>query len=114
VSAIEAAITRLVQQAPVMETATLDELLAALARVHAPPSARELAAVIGHVVGLVRDGRVDPGLALPHLAMACATLCDPRATEREHAAAQFEIDTLVPVPPKPDVMLADVSRGPRR
>ena len=89
---IEAAITRLVQEAPALDRALLADLVAALRA-----DARPLALAIANVLELVGT-KIDPGIALPALATACATLCDPRATHREHDAARYEIDTLLPVP----------------
>jgi hypothetical protein len=56
------------------------------------------------VLELVAEQLVDPGIALPPLAMACATLAGGvRGTlgERELEAARYEIDTLIPVPDPP-------------
>ncbi|HEY5935444.1 MAG TPA: hypothetical protein VIU61_12430 [Kofleriaceae bacterium] len=107
--------TRIVQEAPVIDPVVLEELLSLLDRVGSP-----LAQSIARVYELVAAERVPAAIALPHLAMACATLCDPRSTDREHAAAQYEIDTLLPVPPsdrpplaEPDVPLTKLIRGPR-
>ena len=75
-----------------------------------------LALSIARVVELVGEGLVDPGIALPALAMACATLVDPRATQPTHEAARYEIETLLPVPEKPpkpvtpDVPLSSLRR----
>lgn len=112
---IEQLATRIVQDAPVIDRVVLEELLSRLDRVGSP-----LAQSIARVYELVVADRVPAAIALPHLAMACATLCDVRSTEREYAAAQYEIDTLLPVPPsdrptlaEPDVPLTNLSRGPR-
>ena len=106
-STIEAAITRLVQEAPAIDRAVVGDLLAALRA-----DARPLALAIANVLELVGT-KIDPGIALPALATACSTLCDPRATEREHEAARYEIDTLLPVP-RIDVAVESLSRGSRR
>jgi len=90
---IEQLITKLVQDAPVLDDRTIIDLLAALRR-----DARPLARSIARVVELVGEQLVDPGIALPALAMACHTLCDARLGESERDAAQFEIDTLMPMP----------------
>jgi hypothetical protein len=47
---------------------------------------------------------VDPAIALPALAEACATLVagiEGRVGARELEAARYQIDTLQPVPDKP-------------
>ena len=130
---ISALSTRLVQQAPDLDEATVAELIEALQREASP-----LALAIARVVELVaeqlppsrdrgeqdlhrRAPRVDPGIALPALAMACTTLEDTRLGEREREAARYEIETLLPVPdparpPRiagPDVPLTALSRGRR-
>ncbi|MFN0245912.1 MAG: hypothetical protein ACKV2T_03325 [Kofleriaceae bacterium] len=92
-ASIEQLITKLVQDAPSFDDATLDELVGALRR-----DARPLARSIARVVKLVGEQLVDAGIALPALAMACATLCDPRLGETEREAARFEIETLLPIP----------------
>ena len=102
---IEPLITRLVQEAPVLDAAVIAELTGELRA-----DGRPLAEAIARVVELVGARRIDAGIALPALAMACATLCDPRLTEREREAARYEIETLLPVPGKPDVPLTSVSR----
>ncbi len=121
-AAIERCITRLVREAPALDPAVTAELAERLREVGSP-----LARSIARIVELVAGGQVAPGLALPHLAMACATLADGvagRLTERELEAARYEIDTLLPVPGAPaggpppvrvpDVPLSALSRGPRR
>ena len=117
---IEPAITRLVQEAPARDAATVAELERALAEV-GTPLARSIARILEYVV----EDLVDPGIALPALAEACATLVagargglDARALE----AARYQIDTLQPVPDRgpelelrrPDVPATDLIRGPRR
>jgi len=101
---IELLITQLVQQAPALAPHVIEELTTALRANGAP-----LALSIAIVVELVAAEKVDAGIALPALAMACGTLVDPRLTEREREAARFEIETLLPVPEK----LVQLSRGPR-
>jgi hypothetical protein len=117
VTRIEELITELVQGAPALDAGVIAELVAAL-RVKDAPLARSIA----QVIELVGNRTVDAGIALPALAMACGTLVDPRLTEREHEAARFEIETLLPVPEgskqaqpiaAPDVPLARLTR-PRR
>ncbi len=90
---IEQLITRLVQEAPVLDRPTIDDLVGALRR-----DARPLARSIAKVVELVGEQLIDPGIALPALAMACHTLGDARLGEAEREAARFEIETLLPVP----------------
>jgi hypothetical protein len=96
---IEQRITELVQRAPDMDPTAVDDLLAALRSVGSP-----LALAIARVLELVAEQLVDPGIALPPLAMACATLAGGvRGTlgARELEAARYEIDTLIPVPDPP-------------
>ncbi len=93
---IQALITSLVQRAPVIEHTTVERLVAELRAIDTP-----LSLAIAAIVELVGDGRVDPGIALPALAMACATLDDVQRGalgEREAEAARYEIETLLPVP----------------
>src|SRR5215470_13230824 len=92
---LPALLTELVRAAPELPAATVS---AALAELAAWPGDRALAGAIARVLELVVHGRVDAGAALPHLAMACETLCDPRFGDRERAAARFEIETFLPVP----------------
>ena len=116
---ISLAIVKLVQQAPAIDPAIVAGLVGGLRGVGSP-----LALAIARVVELVEEQLVDPGIALPALAMACATLGDGirgRVTERELAAALYQIETLLPVPDRPvgtpviipDVPLTRLSRGPR-
>lgn len=100
---IEALVTRLVQAAPALDAATVTELCARL-RANGTP----LALSIARVVELVAAGAIDQAISLPALAMACGTLCDPRLGEREHEAARYEIETLLPLPPtsKPAPLIA--------
>jgi hypothetical protein len=120
--AIERCITQLVREAPALDEAVAAELVEQLRIVGSP-----LALSIARIVELVAEGLVAPAVALPHLAMSCATLADGiagRLTERELEAARYEVDTLLPVPevpgvravafPLPDVPLAALTRGPRR
>lgn len=106
---IEALITRLVREAPALDTPTIETLVDALAK-----DGRPLALAIAKVVTLVGHGRIDAGIALPALAMACTTLCDARLTEREHEAARYEIETLLPMPVKPDVPVDSLRSASRR
>ena len=110
-----ASITTLVQQAPEIDRAFATQVIDELRAAGSP-----LAAAIARIVELVLEQRVDPGIALPALAMAASTLDDVRAgklTEREGEAARYEIETLLPLPgappPKPEPSLIQLSRGPR-
>jgi len=120
VDQIEPLVTRLVQTAPILEPRIVDELIVALRGVGSP-----LALSIARIAELVADQLVDAGIALPALAMACATLVDGvhgRLGERELEAARYEIETLTPMPDRPDarprvtepdVPVSALSRGPR-
>ena len=110
-SVIEDAITSLVQGAPAIDVAIAESLVTALRRIagDAEPLARSVASVLEHVLA----GRVDPGIALPPLAMACNTLqgaLDNKLSIRELEAARYEIDTLLPLPAadKPTITAPDV------
>jgi hypothetical protein len=99
VSALESLSTALVQQAPTLDAQTLAQVRDELLAVGSP-----LALTIARVYELVEQGVVDPAIALPALAEACATLAagiagrvDARALE----AARYQIDTLLPLPDKP-------------
>ena len=99
VDRIEQLITELVQRAPIADAAVVDELTAALQRIGTP-----LARSIARVTELVAEQLVDPGIALPALAMACATLASGARGalgERELEAARYEIETLQPTPDPP-------------
>ena len=98
---IEQRITSLVQSAPDLDAAQIDALIADL-----QANGSRLALSIARIVELVGEGLVDPGIALPALAMACATLVDPRLTDREREAARNEIETLQPVPDRPQKVVA--------
>jgi hypothetical protein len=104
---IEQLVTKLVQEAPVLDASTVDDLVRALRT-----DARALARSIAKVVELVGEQLIDPGIALPALAMACATLCDVRLGDAEREAARFEIETLMPLPDhhgkRPTFVIADV------
>jgi hypothetical protein len=106
VDRIEQLITELVQRAPIADAAVVDELVTALQRIGSP-----LARSIARVTELVAEQLVDPGVALPALAMACATLADGtrgKLGELELEAARYQIDTLMPVPDRPAVRAPDV------
>ncbi|MEO6771985.1 MAG: hypothetical protein ABI467_03070 [Kofleriaceae bacterium] len=113
---IEPAITRLVQQAPMRDAATVAALLAALRAVATP-----LALVIARIVEYVDDDLVDPGIALPALAEACATLVagvHGRLDARVLDAAAYQIATLEPMPDRPpkiatpDVAITQLRKRP--
>jgi len=100
---IEQLITELVRAAPASDAVVVDELIERLRHTGAP-----LARAIARIVELVAEQLIDPGIALPALAMACATLADGlrgRLSDRELEAARYEIDTLMPVPDRPRPIL---------
>ena len=104
---VEALITTLVHTAPKRDPEVVRALHDALATIGSP-----LALAIARIVELVDEDLVDPGIALPALAMACATLVDGiagRLGPRELEAARYEIDTLQPMPDgaRPVPMLAE-------
>ena len=113
---IEQLITRLVQDAPALDAEIVLDLVTALRR-----DGRPLAKSIASVMSLVSEQLVDPGIALPALAMACTTLCDERLGDKEREAARYEIDTLLPLPDKgsnvrlvvPDVPLTSLTKKRR-
>ena len=92
-ASIEEMMTRLVREAPAIDAALVDELLLSLRTVR-----HALAHSIARVLELVAERLVDPGIALPALAMACATLADPRSDDKTLEASRYEIETLLPVP----------------
>jgi hypothetical protein len=101
---IEPLVTRLVQEAPAIDHQLVEQL-----RDELWSDGRPLALSIARIVELVAEGLVNPGIALPALAEACATLVaskDPKVL----AAAQYQIETLQPVPDEPDVPLSRVRR----
>ncbi len=108
---IEALVTRLVQEAPVLDAGVIAELCGELRA-----NGRPLALSIANVIELVAAGAIDQAISLPALAMACGTLCDPRMGTPEHEAARYEIDTLLPMPKTaplltpPDVPLTSLKR----
>ena len=96
---IEPAITKLVHEAPQRDAATVERLHTALWSVGTP-----LALSIARILEYLADDLVDPGIALPALAEACATLVaglDGKADDRALEAARYRIDTLEPVPDPP-------------
>ena len=108
VARIEPLITELVRAAPALDPAVVRALVDALHGVPLP-FAQPLARSIARVVALVAERQIDAGIALPPLAMACATLLDGvrgALTERELEAARYEIDTLLPLPGNPPAIVA--------
>ena len=100
---IEQRITHLVQIAPEIDADIVDAAIEDLRLIGS-----RLALAIARVLELVALHLVDPGVALPPLAMACATLAGGiRGTlgEREVEAARYEIDTLLPMPEPPRVVV---------
>lgn len=100
---IEQRITHLVQIAPDLEDSAVDALIDDLRLIGAP-----LALSIARILELVALRLVDPGIALPPLAMACATLAGGvrgAFGDRELEAARYEIDTLLPTPDPPRVVV---------
>ena len=96
---IELYATALVQQAPALEADTLAKLRDELQSVGSP-----LALAIARIYELVELDVVDPAIALPALAEACATLVagiEGRLGTRELEAARYQVDTLEPLPDKP-------------
>lgn len=91
--------TALVQQAPALDPGTLAQLRDELQAVGSP-----LALAIARIYELVEMDVVDPAIALPALAEACATLVagiEGRVDARVLEAARYQIDTLQPVPDQP-------------
>jgi hypothetical protein len=114
IDSIEPAITKLVRDAPARDAETVRELGDALRTVGSP-----LALSIARILEYVADDLVDPGIALPALAEACAALVDGRADARSLEAARYRVDTLEPRPDvpaiaMPDVPASDLIRGSRR
>ncbi len=105
------------RDAPARDAETVRALGEALRSVGSP-----LALSIARILEYVDDDLVDPGLALPALAEACAALVDGRADARSLDAARYRIDTLeprpdVPISPlaaMPDVPASELIRGLRR
>jgi len=92
--------TQLVQQAPELAPDTIAALRTQLEQQGSP-----LALAISRIVELVAEGLVDPAIALPPIAEACAVLVatsDPRVLEAMH----YQIDTLEPVPDRPPSIAA--------
>lgn len=112
---IEHLAVRLVQEAPVLDPLVIRSLRDELETIGSP-----LALTISRIVELVGEGLVDPAISLPAIAEACATLvAGVRGTLDASvlAAAQYQIDTLTPLPDKPprrsavpDVPVVDLVR----
>lgn len=103
---IEPAITRLVHEAPARDAATVERLHTALWSVGTP-----LALSIARILEYLDEDLVDPGVALPALAEACATLVagvNGLADDRSIEAARYRIDTLEPMPDAPKLGTPDV------
>lgn len=101
---IEHLAVRLVQEAPVLDPLVIRSLRDELETIGSP-----LALTISRIVELVGEGLVDPAISLPAIAEACATLvAGVRGTldAKVLAAAQYQIDTLTPMPDKPAPRIA--------
>ena len=111
---IEAAVTRIIQSAPALDTASYDELVELLrgAARRSDGAQQALALSLARVVEFTGDQLIDPGIALPAIAMACATLTDLALTPREYEAARYEIETLLPMPDKPPRISLDAPHVP--
>lgn len=111
---------RLVQEAPTLDPAVVRGLRGALENVGSP-----LALTLSRIVELVDEGLVDPAISLPTIAEACATLVaglQGKVDQRVLDAAQYQIDTLTPMPNRadktprigtPDVQVIDLVRRPK-
>ncbi|NVB77255.1 MAG: hypothetical protein HOV81_02570 [Kofleriaceae bacterium] len=96
---IERLSTKLVQDAPARDPADVAQLVLELRAIGSP-----LALAIARIVEYVDDGLVDPAIALPALAEACATLVagvKGQVDDSVLEAARYQIDTLTPMPDKP-------------
>src|SRR4051812_49135598 len=103
---IEPLITQLVRQAPALDDATLTDLRIELERAGTP-----LARSIWRALELTADQLIDPGIALPALAEACATLVAGLRGQVDASVlevARFQIDPLQPVPDRPRLQEPDV------
>jgi hypothetical protein len=88
-------ISRLVHEAPELDARVIEDLRMALWA-----DGRPLALSIARIVEYLGEQLVDPGIALPALAEAIATLSsshDPKVLD----AARFQVETLEPVPDVP-------------
>jgi hypothetical protein len=113
---IETLSVRLVQEAPVLDGDVIAMLRSELERIGSP-----LALTINRIYELLAEGLVDQAIALPALAEACATLVagvQGRVDQKVLDAAQYQIDTLTPMPDRPprvgtpDVPLTSLKRKP--
>jgi hypothetical protein len=96
---LEELATRLVQDAPDLDGDVIATLRTRLEAIGSP-----LALTISRIVELVHEGLVDPAISLPAIAEACATLVaglQGKVDTTVLAAAQYQIDTLTPMPDKP-------------
>ena len=96
---VEQLSTQLVQDAPDLDGDVVAQLRGLLERDGSP-----LALTISRIVELVDEGLVDPAISLPAIAEACATLvagARGQVDAKVLAAAQYQIDTLTPMPDKP-------------
>jgi hypothetical protein len=106
---IEELAVQLVQEAPDLDGDVIANLRTLLEGVGTP-----LALTISRIVELVHEGLVDPAVSLPAIAEACSTLVDGihgRVDAKVLAAAQYQIDTLTPMPdrpPAPELRAPDV------
>ena len=106
IDTIEPSITRLVQEAPHRDTQTVETLHTALWSVGTP-----LSLSIARILEYLADDLVDPGIALPALAEACATLVaglSGKVDDKVLEAARYQIDTLTPMPDRPKIGSPDV------
>ena len=104
VSSIEALATELVQEAPTLDPAVARRA----ARRAASKSARRSRCRSRASTSSSSHGLVDPAIALPALAEACATLVagiEGTVGDRVLEAARYQIDTLTPMPNKPKNLL---------
>jgi hypothetical protein len=115
---VEQLSTQLVQDAPDLDGDVIAQLRTLLEHDGTP-----LALTISRIVELVDEGLVDPAISLPAIAEACATLvagARGQVDAKVLAAAQYQIDTLTPMPDKPprvavpDVPVANVIRLGRK
>jgi hypothetical protein len=111
---LETLSTQIVQDAPAIDPKHIEAMRYELQYVGSP-----LALTIGRIYELVGEGLVDPAIALPALAEACATLVAGmrgQVGESVLEAARYQIDTLTPTPDKaariatPDVPLISLKR----
>lgn len=96
---IEALSVRLVQEAPALDVDVIAMLRIELERIGSP-----LALTINRIYELLAEGLVDQAIALPALAEACATLVagvQGKVDQKVLDAAQYQIDTLTPMPDRP-------------